>query len=232
MNEFLTRLSAWLPALSDLKQWQPLVGAMVAAIGIIVAAMIAVINVNRQIRINILSREEDRIERNLPGLRDAASYLFRMSYFVDCADMKGASGLMKDWGYLLDDQKEVLELEIAKVLPHTDDSSRRAIVVVLRERLRQVYSYEFNVIDHKTKENNARPDERAKLREEIEKSDAVILQRFRASVAEIVKEIHVIGQKIEVFSCAKRSTPILKVVDTHARDDTGFALMNECDNPC
>ena len=83
-------LAAWLGLLgpldlSTVQNWPTLISALVTAIGIMVAAAIAVRNVKRQIRINILSREEDRIERHLPGLRDARYFLsgfltYRVSY--------------------------------------------------------------------------------------------------------------------------------------------------------
>ena len=61
-------LTAWLGILgpvdvSHLKDWQTLISAVVAAVRI----YFAVRNVSRQIRINILLREEDRIDKQLPA---------------------------------------------------------------------------------------------------------------------------------------------------------------------
>ena len=75
--------------LAAIEKWQTLVSASVAAMGIAVAALIAVRNVSRQIRINILLREEDRIEKHLPGLRDASLYLARLSAKCDCEQSAG-----------------------------------------------------------------------------------------------------------------------------------------------
>ena len=54
-----------------LKDWQPLLAAFVAAVGIIAAGMMA----SRTLRFNAISREENRIEERLPGLREATAWL-------------------------------------------------------------------------------------------------------------------------------------------------------------
>jgi hypothetical protein len=50
------------------------VGGAVALIAVVVASM----NVARQLRVNLMSREEDRMEQDLPGLREAATYLIQI----------------------------------------------------------------------------------------------------------------------------------------------------------
>jgi hypothetical protein len=53
--------------LPSLYKWQTLLSAFVA----VGAAYIAWLNVRKQLSINLMSREEDRIERALPGIRQA-----------------------------------------------------------------------------------------------------------------------------------------------------------------
>ncbi|MET3906087.1 hypothetical protein ABID59_000408 [Bradyrhizobium sp. S3.3.6] len=68
-------LGLWGPLdLSRIEKWQTLTVGVFAICGVLFTASVAVRNVTRQIRINILSREEDRIERLLPGLRAAAYF--------------------------------------------------------------------------------------------------------------------------------------------------------------
>ena len=68
-------LGIWGPLdLSRLEKWQTLTGSILAIGGVVLTAIVAVRNVRRQIRVNILSREEDRIERLLPGLREAVDF--------------------------------------------------------------------------------------------------------------------------------------------------------------
>jgi hypothetical protein len=50
-------------AIPDLQEWQTLVGALVA----VIAVAVAWLNVQRQLRINLISREEDRIEKGAAG---------------------------------------------------------------------------------------------------------------------------------------------------------------------
>jgi hypothetical protein len=60
---------------AGLNNWQTLIAALItvplAAFGLLVTM--------RQLRINVASREEDRIERSLPGLEEAASFLARIN---------------------------------------------------------------------------------------------------------------------------------------------------------
>ncbi len=73
-------LTVWLglwgpPDVSSIREYQTLFSAAVAGAGIAIAAYVAVRNVNRQLRTNVVSREEERIERVLPGLREAVGCL-------------------------------------------------------------------------------------------------------------------------------------------------------------
>ncbi|MET4200426.1 hypothetical protein [Bradyrhizobium sp. LA6.12] len=65
-------LGMWGPIkLSSILPYQTLISATIAAVGIAVAAHVAVRNVGMQLRINVIGREEERIEKTLPGLREA-----------------------------------------------------------------------------------------------------------------------------------------------------------------
>jgi hypothetical protein len=58
----------WGPiSLDDLAKWQTLIGACITATGVFVAAY----NVTRQMRVAARTREEDRLEREIPGLQSA-----------------------------------------------------------------------------------------------------------------------------------------------------------------
>src|SRR5258708_16052767 len=56
-----------------------LISASIAAAGILVAST----NVRSQLRVNLFSREEERIERQLPGLREIAGALYAVHIPVD-----------------------------------------------------------------------------------------------------------------------------------------------------
>lgn len=65
-------LSLWGPVSpSVFREYQTLISAAVACVGIAVAARVAIRNVTKQLRVNVVSREEERIEKTLPGLREA-----------------------------------------------------------------------------------------------------------------------------------------------------------------
>ena len=58
-----------------LKTYQGLIGGLIGAGGTLIGLYVATRNVRRQMQFNLYGREEDRMERTLPGLRDAASWL-------------------------------------------------------------------------------------------------------------------------------------------------------------
>lgn len=108
--------------LAAIEKWQTLVAAGVAAAGIAVAALMAVRNVSRQIRVNILLREEDRIEKQLPGLREAASYLADISH--RCGHGKVFEGVHEA---VAKDFKSSPQKTIETALPQTDPIIRKTV---------------------------------------------------------------------------------------------------------
>ena len=62
-----------------IRTYGSLVGTLFGFAGTIVGFAVATRNMLRQMHINLISREEDRIERTLPGLHDARDFLFYLS---------------------------------------------------------------------------------------------------------------------------------------------------------
>ena len=62
-----------------IRTYGSLVGTLFAFAGTIIGFAVATRNMLRQMHINLISREEDRIERTLPGLHDARDFLFYLS---------------------------------------------------------------------------------------------------------------------------------------------------------
>ncbi len=60
------------------KDWQPLIGAIVAACALVATWMMA----SRTLRLNTISREETRIEENLPKLREAVEWLSQVAVLL------------------------------------------------------------------------------------------------------------------------------------------------------
>ena len=85
-----------------LKTYGSLVGAAVGAIvsigAAIAAAAVAIRNVLRQMRINLLIREEDRMEALIPGLIDAANFLKRLEGPLEVSPWK-TQEILEDEGF-------------------------------------------------------------------------------------------------------------------------------------
>jgi hypothetical protein len=114
--------------LTGLKNWQTLISAIVAAAGIAAAAY----NVSRQIRINILVREEDRIEKQLPGLRNAVNFLrsFVTSFRQITAFYRMTSEFAR---HGFGTAGSTFEKDIEKALPLTDDATRSTALCLLMQ---------------------------------------------------------------------------------------------------
>lgn len=86
--------------------------------------------ITRQVRIGIVSREEERIERDLPGLRDLQSELGILraigSFRVTPA---GVLRILKNLKYL--DERSTIET-IAVRVPRADDASRRTLAAIIQ----------------------------------------------------------------------------------------------------
>lgn len=85
-----------------LKTYQALLAALIGIAGAAAGLAIATRNVLRQMRINLISREEDRIERILPGLREFTFEFFYLDYgwaVGTLADARALIGYVEFKGY-------------------------------------------------------------------------------------------------------------------------------------
>jgi hypothetical protein len=137
-------LDLWGPV--HLQEWQTLISAGVTAIGICATGYIAIRNVTRQIRINIVGREEERIEELLPGLYDAHqlcdTMLKVLRYFTR---FFGTTEFINQYG--LGGTDKSFTQDVKTLLPNTDPATLRRVV----ERLFQVYTRAGNAQSIQTK---------------------------------------------------------------------------------
>jgi hypothetical protein len=103
-----------------------LIGAIIAAAGILAASR----NVTRQLRQEVLAREEDRIERDLPGIRTANSLIGQLKWQLD--NKVGPVLVLKslqEQGLIPADPKAKIDLK--KAVPDLPDQIRRELTTVL-----------------------------------------------------------------------------------------------------
>jgi hypothetical protein len=138
---FAVILTVWLGILgpvniSSVEHWQTLIAAAVAGLGI----YFAVRNVSRQIRINILLREEDRLDKHLPGLRNAVNFLEPFLIFRSVTAFHGTTGEFARLGF--GGAGSTMEKDVEKALPVTDDATRAKVLDHLFEAYRRALTAE------------------------------------------------------------------------------------------
>lgn len=105
-----------------LKDWQTLVGAMVAS----AAVWVAYINVSRQVRMNVVLREEKIISDEYPGVMDAGGFLAILNVQLDQAkDMRAVAAVLRK--RKLQTDITAVRTEIEKLLPQTTLAIRSSI---------------------------------------------------------------------------------------------------------
>jgi hypothetical protein len=164
-------VAAWLGLqgpinISAIKEWQTLIGFA----GTLTVGAIAWLNVSRQLqqqkigtRLLLLSREEDRIEKDLPGLKDAEI----LAYFIYAA----CKNNIEDESFVSKINEALAQIgfknihssvDIAALLPMTDPGTRRRLnSLVLTIQLRCEIAHRV--------EKQERDEAKQKLKNEVAK---------------------------------------------------------------
>jgi hypothetical protein len=116
-----------------------IIGNLITAAVAGAAAYYAWLGIKRQLRINVISREEERIEARMPALYKAREELMRIASKQDPQELLIALEPFRDRHNLLrQDQQErwgVTDESVAMVMPYTDPVSRRYLMgIILRVR--------------------------------------------------------------------------------------------------
>jgi hypothetical protein len=114
---------------SAIQSWQTLIAALLAAIGVALTAYIAVRNVSKQLamnrvslRISLISREEDRIEEALPGLREAERLAIQYLHIVNEIHENLGKGIASHNSQL---SEQTISASISRALPNADSKTRQ-----------------------------------------------------------------------------------------------------------
>lgn len=108
--------------LNGVQGWQTLIGAVITALGLVVASW----NVNRQMRLSAQGREQDRIEREIPGLRAALNSLSRFATLKAPVTPEAVLDLFTDVGLNLESDPDFV-MSFDKLLPTTPDGIKRDV---------------------------------------------------------------------------------------------------------
>ena len=126
---FTVVFAAWLAMLPAGTNWIPLIGGLVAAVGIIVGAW----NVGRQMQLAARGREQDRLERELPGLRKTFELANR---FMESTRSKPDAGkILEEFRFLgaLTVLAADFDAEVEKIIPSSPYLVRTELSRVLRQ---------------------------------------------------------------------------------------------------
>jgi hypothetical protein len=186
-------------------RWQTLTAALLGVGGVILTAIIAVRNVAKQIKINVFS-EEDRIERLLPGLREADHFAGSFLQYRVTRGFHGIVQCFQDDGFGVVGSTYLKD--VAKALPNTDQSTRRMV----EQRLYTCFNWARNAEAMRLAieagvHNTSDPSqwdtaEYRKVREEIDEHRAKFAQyreQYGIAMDALEAEILLIRKKTELY---------------------------------
>ncbi|KYH00126.1 hypothetical protein [Bradyrhizobium sp. DOA1] len=118
-------------SLEGISRWQTLIGGAIGGTITGLGLLVATMNVTRQLRLTARGKEQDRLEKELPGLRAAAHLLARISNALE----KEASGTkvlteLGERGFDKDKPGDFI-LQVVDALPTTPDATKRELAIEL-----------------------------------------------------------------------------------------------------
>ena len=190
-----------------------------AAVGI----YFAVRNVSRQIMINILLREEDRLDKQLPGLRNAVNYFEPFLIFRSVTAFHGTGTEFARLGF--GKGGSTPEKDVMQALPVTDDATRTKVLDSLLEALRRARTAErtreFKEMMERTMGDPAEwaPSELQKLRSEITGAEMLFV-RQRAEFSDQMERVAALVDEINrvIARYERRRVQIRKEVERYFGD--------------
>jgi hypothetical protein len=117
--------------MDGINKWQPLIGGVIGGTITVVGVLVASYNVTRQMRLTARGREQDRLERELPGLRAATFLLGRISIAI--GNTPNAGKILKELKARGFDEVTFADFtqQVIDSLPMTIDFTRREMAVEL-----------------------------------------------------------------------------------------------------
>src|SRR5262249_37185514 len=125
-----------------------LIGTFVAFGGVIMGFEVATRNVLRQMRVNLISREEDRIEAMLPGLHDAQIFLSDLGHELALAGQPHARNVLSERGF--GSNADDVEKSVEDRLPRCDPATQQLVshtIIDLAQALRQRDDYARQAVE-------------------------------------------------------------------------------------
>jgi len=135
-----------------LKTYQGLVGAVLGIVSAIAGLSVATYNVLRQMRINLMIREEDRIERDAVSIRTASAFLrfFETALTVLRRRDEGPDQLLEQLKIKFNQADDAIEV-MEKAFPEVDVSTRDTLIkpIYLANTAAYFYVLDKRDFDHK-----------------------------------------------------------------------------------
>jgi hypothetical protein len=111
--------------------WIGFSGSLIGGVVAILALLVATRNVRRQMRVSLLSREEERMEEVLSGLREIAAYLGGI--LAKMRSINGQSVAATIDTYRIRGNIDDLAGRLAKIVPNADEHSAQQLRVMLEK---------------------------------------------------------------------------------------------------
>ncbi|MBC9883860.1 hypothetical protein G8O24_42055 [Bradyrhizobium sp. INPA01-394B] len=129
----------------ELREWQTLVGVLVA----VAAAVLAFIGVRGTQRVNVVLKEQDRLDKLLPGLRQANDFLGQLCRYLEhINDHTRYLSITVVRDCIQFQTGESFEAMVDRRLPLADDETKREVTGVVLSLVRQTTMLQLAKEEH------------------------------------------------------------------------------------
>jgi hypothetical protein len=187
-------LDLWGPVnVGVIREWQTLIGFG----GTLAVGCVAWINVTRQIRqqrvgtrLTLLSREEDRIEKSLPGLKDAAKFCENLSRRLSSVNSDIEAIVREIRDEHVGSHPDRMREAVSKLLPATDEATRQSVISRLQILVTKCLSASIIFESGRT----GAPYDSGEVQLDLDASERY--ERQMNEVREAIRELAQLGEKL------------------------------------
>jgi hypothetical protein len=171
----------------DLEKWQTLVGTVVA----VLAAAAAFLGVRGTQRINVILKEQERLDKLLPGWRQANDFLSRLSHYLDqISDRTRYMSITVIRDFIQFKGNETFAEMVDRRISLADDQTKREVTGVIVSLVKEATTLKLAKDEHTTARKKLTElhlyaeESKQSVREDAERAEVLLKQMNEQTDAE------------------------------------------------